>query len=89
MTPEQILKAAQDDWGDAMGQAIWTWLDHLLAGERVYWAKRAGRNLVAKVIYSQRCAGRSVVAVAASQRCTTRTVQRIYKRELRRRKQVA
>ncbi len=88
MTPEDIKRAAIDDWGDVMGQAIWVWLDRLLAGERIYWARRYGRQLEESTIYDQRAAGRSVVAVAAALRCSRRTVQRAYRRELARRRKV-
>lgn len=83
-TPEEILTALVGEFGQELGERIWLFLNTRLTGQRIYWARKAGRQRIERSVYERLAKGRSVKALAAAEGVSVRTIYRMSKRTLHR-----
>jgi len=82
MTPEDVLAALCHALGDDEGSRAWLVVDGVMAGQRIYWPRRIGRDLTARAVYEMHKDGKSITAICARVNLSRATVYRLIKAEL-------
>lgn len=83
---EDALPLLVDMLGDEVGQRVYLALVRRFLGQRVNFARRIETDLLAMVVYERRCLGESAIAIACSLDIPRWRVDRLYKRELKKRR---
>ncbi len=72
--------------GDDLGQRVYLALIRRFLGQRVNFPHRIETDLLARVVYERRCKGESALAIACAMDIPRWKVDRLYSRELKRRR---
>lgn len=87
--PEDALPLLCEMAGDDLGQRIYLALIRLWRCQRVNFAKRLENDLLARAIYEMKSGGRTTIQIGLTFELNRRTVERLYKRELLRRRNMS